>query len=285
MSKFQRIKDAQIAEAEKAGLDNPYESGELSRRQRPERVSKLKQLQQLPPGAISYDPASAAGDTTVTSLATDNGTGQVLVVGDPASIRMFDQLKAAMETDLQRLKTKHTMEEKAELKLELLPNYQGFVDDYMANGHNYPNSIAVWVLIWLLDVGDIEKALDLGFYLIRTPKQDTPANFGRADLPTIICDAVYDWASAELKAGRSASPYLDQVVAVMLDENWQLSPPVASKMPAMLAKHEFAKENFENTVHWCEVAERLNPEGHGTKTMKKEALKKALAKAQAEGEK
>lgn len=273
MSKFQRIKDAQVAEAEKAGLDNPYQSGQMARTERPVRVSKLKKLQQQQPETLGIDHASGEDESQSTLVVkTDAGEVPVLIVGDPNS-RLFENLKAAMETDLQRLKSKHTVEEKAALKNELLPNYLDFIDQYMELGHNYPNSIAVRVLIWLLDVGDIEKSLKLGLYLIRTPHQDTPANFDR-DLPTILCDAVYDWANVQWKKEQSASPYIDQLVAVMLDEKWELSLPVRTKMLSMMAKHEFLKGNYANAVHWCDLAAEINPEGHGTKGLRKDAVKK-----------
>lgn len=256
---------------------------------RPNRLKLIKESQQAQAQEQGITYQQLVGDKKSSSKSNlentkTNGQGSN---ENGQSHAMFHQLKAGMEVDLQRISSVSKMEEKIALKRELLPNYLTFVADYIAQGHDYPNVVAVQVLIWLMDVGDIEQALQLGFYLIRTPKQDLPAKFTRRDIPTFICDAVYDWASAELKANRSASPYLDQVVAVMLDEKWSLAPMVASKMPNMLAKHEMAKQNFENTVHWCDVAEQLNPEAHGTKTMRKEAVKKLQAKAdaQAEGEK
>lgn len=257
-NRLEKIKQAQMAEAKEKGIS--YQELVGNKQPTPNRLERIK-----------------GGDK-------DAGSDNQAPGNDDQGHKMFHQLKAGLEVDLQRISNQSRMDDKIALKREVLPNYLPFVQDYMAQGHDYPNMVAVQVLIWLLDVGEMEEALKLGFYLTRTRKQDLPPKFTR-DIPTFICDAVYDWANEELKADRSASPYLDQVVAVMLNDKWELAPMVASKMPAMLAKHELAKGHLANTVHWCETAERLNPEGHGTKTMKAKALKELKAKAQAEGEK
>jgi hypothetical protein len=259
-NRLEKIKQAQMAEAKEKGIS--YQELVGNKQPTPNRLERIKN-----------------GDK-------EAGNDNQAPGNDDQGHKMFHQLKAGLEVDLQRISNQSKMDDKIALKREVLPNYLPFVQDYMAQGHDYPNMVAVQVLIWLLDVGEMEEALELGFYLTRTPKQDLPPKFTR-DIPTFICDAVYDWANAELDAGRSASPYLDQVVAVMLDDNWQLAMPVASKMPNMLAKHELAKGNLANAVHWCDLAARVNPKGHGTKGLRDKAVKqlKAKAEAQAEGEK
>ena len=192
---------------------------------------------------------------------------------------MFHQLKAAMEVDLQRIKGEGNLEAKTALKRDLLPNYMPFITEYMDQGHDYPNMLAVQMMIWLFDLGEIEQALQLGLYLLGTPKQDMPPAFNR-DIATFMADSIYDWANVELKAERSASPYLDTWVEFVLGAEFTLAPMVESKGIAMLAKHEMAKGNLEHVVRWCELAEKVNPEGHGTKTMKEKATKQ-LANAAA----
>lgn len=185
---------------------------------------------------------------------------------------LLNQLQAAMETDLGRLANIPDIEDKAKLKVDLIKNYLPFVKDYIEKGHNYPNSIAVQVMVWLFDIGDIENALSLGLALNRMPKQIMPERF-RRDLPTYIADEVYEWANAQFKAEQSASPYLDQFVAVTVNEKWDLHPLVLSKNMAMLAKHEFAKGNFIRAKHWCEKAVEVNPEKAGVKGLYAKTLK------------
>jgi len=99
----------------------------------------------------------------------------------------------------------------------------------VAQAHNYPNSIAVQVMVWLFDTLDIERGLTLALHLIKQGGQQMPVRFDRRDLETFVCDAVYDWANSLLKKDQSASPYLDSVVTELGNGNWALSPPVKSE--------------------------------------------------------
>lgn len=256
MNKIRKLK---AERAERGGEDQPSQSVA----EKP--ISKLKAIQ------LSSNPHLQKSSVDKL-LVNSQELKQVPVNDAPANTNQLEQYQAAMVTDVQRLSTKGTLEEKAELKKSLLEHYLPFVNSYVAAGDNYPNSVAVWVMVWLFDIGDIENALKLGFYLVKTPKQTMPEKFN-STMETFLCDYTYDWASVELKEKRSASPYLDQVVAVLLADKWELAVPVKSKMLNMLAKHEFFKGNFKNCVHWCDACESVNPEGHGTIGLKAKALK------------
>lgn len=187
--------------------------------------------------------------------------------------------QAAMAADLATLSGIKDIVEKGKAKLQMLATYWPFVKAYVDNGDNYPNDVAVRVMIWLLDTFDIERGLDLAFHLIKQGIHVTPAKFDR-DIPTVVCDSVYYWAAALLKADppQSASPYLDTLLATIDNEQWSLAPPVHSKLFAMLAKHKARLEEWETVVSLCERAEEVNPEGAGVKKLKDQAKAK-LAKA------
>jgi hypothetical protein len=209
----------------------------------------------------------AAGEKTgTTSYPSDTAASPAAAVPH----RDLEHYQAAMSADLARLSELKDIVEKAKAKAAMLAAYLPFVNDYISKGDNYPNDIAVRVCIWLFDILDIERALNLAFVLIKQ-NQVTPPKFDR-DLKTFVCDAMYDWAAALLKLEQSASPYLDQVVAVMDQDKWSLSPPVQSKMYAMLAKHKRREGNWSMCLALCEKAEQVNPEGAGVSTMKKAAL-------------
>lgn len=205
-------------------------------------------------------------------IGIDIGSGQdktVIYHGDLA------HYQAAMDADLATLSPIKDLVEKAVVKKRMIETYWGFVKAYMDNGDNYPNSVAVRVMIWLFDTLDIERGLELAFNLIKQGIHVTPAKFDR-DLPTFVCDAVYDWAAALLKLDpqQSASPYLDALVATLDNDKWSLAPPVQSKMYAMLGKHKARVGEYATVVALCDKAEAVNPEGHGTKGLKAGALAK-----------
>lgn len=158
-----------------------------------------------------------------------------------------------------------------------LPEILPFVQAYQDKGETYPNMVAVQAMVWLFDVGDIEEALKLGLYLAKTKAQTMPKRFDR-DLPTFLCDAVYDWAKAQLEAENPASPYLQELLAGIEDGQWDLHPAVHSKLLAMAAKHADRESDWQACFNYCEKAQRVNPKGAGVKTLKEKA-KAELAKA------
>lgn len=266
---LQKIKQKQIADAIEKGEKNPYESPAvrvLDVATAPSRHNKLSQIkaQQLidtpelyeqKPVFLGVDMAASGGDKTATM-----------------NINLFEQLKAAMVTDIARIKLVKKLEEKQAIKADLLPAYLPFVNNYVEQGHDYPNSVAVQVMVWLLDTNQIEQGLNIGLHLVKLGTQSLPVQFNR-DIQTFIADAVYDWANEQLKANQSANPYLEQLATVMLEDSWDLHPAVISKTFAMLAKHAFAADLFIDAVAFCTISEKANPEGAGVKTLKAKAQK------------
>jgi hypothetical protein len=182
----------------------------------------------------------------------------------------LEHYQAAMSADLAKLSAIKDIAEKAKAKQQMLSTYWPFVKAYVDNGDNYPNDIAVRIAIWLFDIQDIEKGLDLSLHLIKQGIHVTPDKFDR-DLPTFVCDAMYDWSSALLKVDQSANPYLDALVATLDNDQWSLAPPVKSKMYAIAAKHKKREGDWINCLALCEKAEQINPEGAGVKGIKNEA--------------
>jgi Phage small terminase subunit len=224
MSKLKAIKAKQIAEAKKAGNENPYLGGAV--------------IPSAP--AVSYN---------------------------------LKHYQAALSADLNSLKALKTLEEKSAAKKTMIETYWGFVADYIKQGHAYPNDVAVWEMIWLFDVLDIDRGLTLALHLIKQGIQYMPAKFDR-DIPTFVCDSMYDWANELLKKEQAVSPYLDTLAATIEQDHWSLAPPVKSKVFAILAKHKNREGDYSECVHLCELAELANPEGAGVKQLKTGAFAK-----------
>lgn len=266
MNKLLAIKEKQIKDAKKKGLDNPYD---LAMGAKPGSNKPLNKLQTIKQQQIDTAEENGAENPYVVGFdpGTSNESVTVVIQGN------LELFQAAMEVDLARIKTAKNLEEKARIKAELLPNYMPFVDEYVADGDNYPCDIAVRVMIWQFDTGDIENALALGLHLVAIGNQVMPAKFDR-DLPTFIADAMYDWSNVQLKAEQTASPYLDELVSTVVVDKWDLHPAVTSKNIVMLAKHRFREGEYLQCATLCEGAEKVNPEGAGVKTLKKNALAK-----------
>ena len=175
--------------------------------------------------------------------------------------------QTAMSVDLAKLSAIKVMEEKQRVKRLLLKTYRDFVRDYVEQQHNYPNSVAVQVMVWLFDVGEIEQALPLAFYLY--PHQSMPERFARRDIQTFICDALYDYNVEKNSIENNATfkVFFDAVIAEMEKEKWVLSPPVASKTYVKTAKLHYFEYEYKTAVELLEKAKAVNPEGWGGKTL------------------
>jgi len=268
-----QIKAQQIAEAKDSGNLHPYQFGTGDKPVQKPVISNhralLNPLDQIKQAQLAE---SEQADNHPLHLGSDSAFGPDRTITGPVRIDLgkLEHYQAAMSADLAKISTIKDVIEKAKAKAKMLETYLPFVNDYFRNGDNYPNDIAVRVCIWLFDILQIEHALILAFALIKQ-NQVTPPKFDR-DLKTFVCDAMYDYANALLKQDQSASPYLDQVIAVMDEDKWSLAPPVQSKMYTMLAKHKQREGKWADCVALCEKAEQVNPEGAGVKGIKKAAL-------------
>jgi hypothetical protein len=187
----------------------------------------------------------------------------------------LDHYQAFIQTVAAQLANIHDLDAKQAHKRKVLPEVLPFVEEYVASGDRYPNSVAVEAMIWLFDVGDIERALTLALYLIDQACHAMPKRFG-CNLQTFVCGrGVYDWAAEQLKANQPAAPYLEQTIAHMELEQWELFPAVASGLYALAAKHAERLGEYGQAVTWCNKAEAVNPEKAGVKTLKARCLKAA----------
>jgi hypothetical protein len=241
-NKLNQIKATQLAHVAETGCCNPYD---------------------LTAGAAEAAPARSVVI----------GVGHAGAVGIDKSY--LSHYQGAMEIDLGKIKGEPTLDGKARIKAVLLPTYLDFCGHYIDQGDNYPNDVAVQVMVWLLDAGDIERGLDMALHLVKQG-QKMP-RWSVRDMPTFLADFFYDWSNEELKAGRSAGPYLDVLVATAENEAWPIHQLCFSKLYAILAKHKERTEDYAEALELCEKAERINPEKAGVKGLK-ERLQKILTK-------
>lgn len=148
------------------------------------------------------------------------------------------------------------LDDKAGIKAQAVAELKPFINDYLQQNRNYPNSAAVWFAIWLWDLNDIESAVNLTLYLI-AQDQRTPPEFD-SDLPTFICDQIYDWANVKLQKSEGAAPYLSQVIAAMEAGKWVVHEIPKGKVYAMAAKHADASGDSAAVVRYAETALKIN---------------------------
>ncbi|QXH67793.1 phage terminase small subunit [Pseudomonas asgharzadehiana] len=220
----------------------------------------------------------ALGSTAVAAIAAT--AGMAYTPGDalssPANARKHLLLQeAALDQDLARISAINGLAGRQALKREeLLPKYQEYVQRYCESGLNFPNRVAVQVLVWLFDTAQFEDALELADVLIEQGQQ-MPERFKRRDIQTFVADAVCEWAYAEYKANRSPEPYLSDLLP-LVDGEWQLTEQIPSKYHKLIGIRAMEAKQWETALKHLERSTELYAQaGNDTRI---EKVRRALAK-------
>ncbi|STQ13061.1 phage terminase subunit [Enterobacter cloacae] len=95
-------------------------------------------------------------------IAMEQKLKQSLAVGTTESMHL---LIKALETDVEQVRSLPLIADRIEHKRNvLLPKWVPTVEAYLASGQVYANPVLAWCVIWLFDVGDLDKALEWGRY-------------------------------------------------------------------------------------------------------------------------
>jgi len=197
-------------------------------------------------------------------------------LSSPANARKHLLLQeAALDQDLERISAINGLAGRQALKREeLLPKYQEYVQRYCESGLNFPNRVAVQVMVWLFDTTQFEDALELADFLMEQGQQ-MPERFKRRDIQTFVADAVCEWAYAEYNASRSPEPYLSDLLP-RVDGEWQLTEQIPSKYHKLIGMRAMEAEQWETALKHLERSTELYAQaGNNTRIDK---VRKALAK-------
>lgn len=196
-------------------------------------------------------------------------------LSSPANAKKHLKLmEDALAQDLERVGAINSRELRQQLKRdELLPKYLDYVQRYRDSGLSFPNSVVMQVLVWLFDTVQFEAGLDLANFAMEQG-QLMPERF-RRDVPTFVADAVFEWAEAEQKAGRSPEPYVSDLLP-RVDGEWQLTEQIPAKYHKLLGIRALAAREWTKAIsHFERATELYEAIGVGTRL---EGARKALAK-------
>jgi len=119
----------------------------------------------------------------------------------------------ALETDVEHARNLPTIADRVEFKRDvLLPRWTPTVEAYLESGQVYANPVFAWCVIWLFDVGDLDKALDWADIAI-SQQQATPDRL-RSNFPTFVADTMLAWAQETSGRGESVEPYFPAHLSV-----------------------------------------------------------------------
>lgn len=172
-------------------------------------------------------------------------------MSSPANARKHLRLmEDALAVDLDRISSINSHELRRLLKREeLLPKYQEYVQRYRESGLSFPNPVLMYVLIWLFDTAEFDRAFELADFAM-SQAQVLPAPFKR-DIPTFVADELIDWAEIEYKAGRIPEPYVSNLLP-RVDGEWKLFEKIPARYHKLLGILAMDQKN------WAKAIEHFN---------------------------
>ncbi|MDT3735569.1 MAG: phage terminase small subunit [Denitratisoma sp.] len=78
----------------------------------------------------------------------------------------YELMLLKLAEDKRRLSDIQSLERRAEIKRELLPEYAPWVQGALEGGHGVQDDVLMTVMVWSIDTGDLEQALRIGAYAL-----------------------------------------------------------------------------------------------------------------------
>ena len=145
----------------------------------------------------------------------------------PADCSQYQLMRYKLAEDQRRLKQVQSAQHKAGVKRELLPAYVPWVEGVLAADSGRPDSVLMTVMIWRIDAGDIEGALQIAAYALRHGLA-LPDNFDRSTA-TAIAEELADSARRQREQNQPFA--LAQLLhAAELTSGEDMPDPVRAKL-------------------------------------------------------
>lgn len=140
----------------------------------------------------------------------------------------YEQMLVKLNEDRRRLKKIHSVERKAELKRQLLPDYLPWIAGVMNSGRGAQDAVVMTVMIWRLDTGDVTGALEIARYALKHGLVP-PDGFKRDSLPYLLAEEV---ASAATRAwtAKEAVDLTPLLETIRLTESEDMPDQVRAKL-------------------------------------------------------
>jgi hypothetical protein len=145
---------------------------------------------------MRHSPARAHYERTLAAAQPADADAQAF---DPVVANAYELMLAKLAEDKRRLKDVKSMERKAEVKAQLLPEYLPWITGVLAAEAGRQDDVLMTVFVWAIDIGNFELALQIGAYAIRY-KLTMPDQYKR-DVPCVLAEEIADYA---LKASDEA---------------------------------------------------------------------------------
>lgn len=112
----------------------------------------------------------------------------------------YEVMLVKLAEDRRRLKDLQSVQAKADLKRELLPDYDGWVRGVLEHGQGAQDDVLATVMLWSIDAGLYRQALDIGAYILRY-QLAMPDQFERSP-QALLVEEIADAAKRDRDGGQ-----------------------------------------------------------------------------------
>lgn len=114
---------------------------------------------------------------------------------DQSAANAYELVLVKLAEDKRRLKEVKSMERKAEVKAQLLPEYLPWITGVLESEAGRQDDVLMTVFVWAIDIGNFDLALQIGAYAIEH-KLVMPDQYQR-DVPSVLAEEL---ATVAIKA-------------------------------------------------------------------------------------
>jgi len=177
------------------------------------------------------------------------------ITAGPNSAYRLLQLK--LREDKQLLKSKQSIQAKIELKRELVGHYDEWINASLASGKGDQDNLLTTLMLWHIDIGSFERALDIADYAM-THKLKMPDAHQRT-LATVVAEEIADTAKKLAASGEITDEQIAQVLrASTITAEEDMPDQVRAKLSRQVGELTeavnpvFALDNFQNALKFDE---------------------------------
>lgn len=126
---------------------------------------------------------------------TSAASSQAAESDSPRDANGYELMLHKLATDKRRLKEVQSIERKADVKREILPEYEPWIEGVLTGNQGVQDDVLMTVMVWRIDAGDLKGALAIARYAI-AHKLSMPDQYAR----TTACLIAEEIADVAIKA-------------------------------------------------------------------------------------
>lgn len=175
----------------------------------------------------------------------------------PQTGDQYHLMKAALTEDRHRLHQIQSLEKKLEVKAEILPQYQAYIDGVLESGNGAHDDVLMILMIWHIDIGDLDRGLEIARYALEH-QLPAPDNHRRTT-STIVAEEVAELYLRKAAAKEDISEGIDHLTATeKLTDGHDMPDQARAKLHKALGFSLRDGGNLEGAIHQLKRALELD---------------------------